>query len=311
MATTFDVFYLGTGPSIDPTEGNSTSENASALVGQTYGSAGDPLVGHISSFSPGSTGFGSGDSTRYDTNNNASSDTFSLDGGADQTVDGLAIYNATITYIDGTTATITAVILQDTAGNLYLAPEFSYNSDQASLEAQPIRSLTLDSVRVAPSGLTADRDDANYDTSDGIVDGTSGNDTMGDGYTDADGDQITANDDQVAAGAGNDTVDAGSGNDTVDGGTGGDSLIGGAGDDSLIGGDGNDTLQGDGSGEVSNQITNGGFDTGTSGWTRTGNVDWDAGFVTLNVDSGSGTLSYGSALTGLDAGDSVNGTGQI
>jgi hypothetical protein len=72
MATTFDVIYLGTGPSIDPTEGDNTSENASALVGQTYGSVGDPLVGHIGSFSPGSTGFGGGDSTRYDTNNNAS-----------------------------------------------------------------------------------------------------------------------------------------------------------------------------------------------------------------------------------------------
>lgn len=311
MATTFDVFYLGTGPSIDPTEGDSVSENASVLVGLTYGTSSDPLVNHIGSFSPGSTGYSGGDATRYDTDNNLSNDTFRIDGGADQVVDGLAIYNATITYVDGTTATITSVVVQDAAGNLYLVPETTYNSDQAALEAAPIRSLTLDSVASNNTSLTADRYAATYDTSDWTVDGTVGNDSMGVGYTDADGDQITVNDDRVLAGAGNDAVSAGAGNDTVDGGTGDDLLIGGDGNDSLLGGDGNDTLQGDGPAVTVNQVSNGTFDTDTAGWTRTGNVDWDAGFVTLNVDSGFGTLSYDTTLTGLDAGNSASGTGQV
>jgi hypothetical protein len=237
--------------------------------------------------------------------------TFRINGGADQTIDGLAVYNATITYTDGTTATITAVVAQDTAGNLYLVPESTYNADQAALEVKPIRSLTMDSVSSNTTSLAANRYAANFNTSDGIVDGTGGNDSMGDGYTDGDGDQITAGDDQVDAGAGNDTVDAGTGNDTIDGGTGNDSLKGGAGDDSLIGGDGDDTLQGDGPGVVSDQVTGGHFIGGTPGWTLTGDVGWDAGNIVLFQDGGSGTLTHDATLTGLDSGNSVNGTGQI
>ncbi|KEP71209.1 hypothetical protein DL1_11210 [Thioclava dalianensis] len=63
MATIFDVIYLGIGVDIDPTEGDNTTDNASALVGNTYGSVGDPLFEHIARFSPGSTGFGSNDPT--------------------------------------------------------------------------------------------------------------------------------------------------------------------------------------------------------------------------------------------------------
>lgn len=69
MPTTFNVFSLGTGPLIDPTEGDHTIENAGALVGNTYGSSGDPLFGRIKSLSPGSTGFGSDDPNVYDTDN--------------------------------------------------------------------------------------------------------------------------------------------------------------------------------------------------------------------------------------------------
>ena len=81
----------------------------------------------------------------------------------------------------------------------------------------------------------------------GVVDGTSGADNLGPGFTDADGDQIDGtdgNNDSIAGGAGNDTVNAGLGNDTVDGGIGNDSVAGGDGNDSLLGGDGADTLSG-------------------------------------------------------------------
>lgn len=82
---------------------------------------------------------------------------------------------------------------------------------------------------------------------DGSVSGTGGNDSIGPGYADAQGDRVDGWDganDTILAGAGDDTVDAGAGNDSVDGGTGNDLLNGGAGNDTLSGGDGNDTLTG-------------------------------------------------------------------
>ncbi|WP_224817173.1 Hint domain-containing protein [Hasllibacter sp. MH4015] len=164
MPTTFNVFSLGTFASIDPTEGNTTAENASILVGQTIGGfGGNALAGNIQSFSPGSSGFGGGTSTVYDMNNAASNDTFRINGGPNQTFDGTSIYNATITYLDGSTATITAVVFQDTVGNTYLAPEFSSNADQAALEAGPLLSVTFDSlVGNSYSGLTGSRESGAY-----------------------------------------------------------------------------------------------------------------------------------------------------
>ncbi|WP_428544758.1 Hint domain-containing protein [Profundibacter sp.] len=96
---------------------------------------------------------------------NNPNDQFSINGGAPQTFDGTAIYNATITYIDGTTATITAVVYQDVNGNTYLAPEFSANADQTALEAGAIRSISLDSLAGNNySGLTSSRETWNYVT---------------------------------------------------------------------------------------------------------------------------------------------------
>jgi hypothetical protein len=146
MPTTFNVISLGVQALIDTTEGNITAENASALVGLTIGDVSNPLWEQTQSFAPGSTGFAGATAVSYDMDNTAANETFTIDGGADQTFDGASLYNATITYVDGSTAVITAVIFQDTAGNTYLAPEFSANADQAALEAGPIRSLTLDSL---------------------------------------------------------------------------------------------------------------------------------------------------------------------
>ncbi|OYU72430.1 MAG: hypothetical protein CFE32_23775, partial [Alphaproteobacteria bacterium PA3] len=70
---------------------------------------------------------------------------------------------------------------------------------------------------------------------DGIVSGTTGDDSMGAGYTDAQGDVIDGWDganDSINAGSGNDTVDAGAGNDTIDGNSGNAQISGGAGKDS-------------------------------------------------------------------------------
>ncbi len=240
LAATFDVFYLGTAADIDPTEGNSASENAGALVGTTFGSIAAPLFNQIQSFAPGTAGFGGGNTAGYDVDNTVTNDQFTIDGGPDQTLDGTAIYNATITYADGSTATITATLVQDTAGNLYLMPEATVNADQAALEAMPIRSLTLNSVSSTPSYAIGDRVAGSYP--DAVVDGTAGNDSMGVGYTDGEGDQITSGDDSIDAGAGNDLVAAGDGNDTIAGGLGDDTIYYGLGDDSVLGGDGADLI---------------------------------------------------------------------
>jgi hypothetical protein len=161
MPTTFNVFSLGVWPFIDPTEGNQTAENAGALVGQTFGSPGNALLNSAATLTPVS--FSGGTVDAYDMNNALSSDTFRINGGPVQTFDGVAVYNATITYINGSTATITAVIFQDTVGNTYWAPELTANPDQTAMEALPIRSLTLNSVNGATfTGLGANRQVWNF-----------------------------------------------------------------------------------------------------------------------------------------------------
>lgn len=158
MPTTFSVFSLGQQAIIDPTEGNTTAENASALVGESFGSAGDPLFDSEATFA--SISHSGGSRNIFDQNQWSSSDQFSIDGSGSYTFDASVIYNATITYTDGTTDTITAVVFQDTNGNTFLAPEFSDNADQAALEAAPIQSLSLDSlVGASYSGMTANRQD--------------------------------------------------------------------------------------------------------------------------------------------------------
>ena len=248
MATTFDVFYLGSHASIDPTEGNDLAENAASLVGQTFGSEGDPLHQKIQEMAPGSTGFGGGNTTAYDQNNSISSDTFTIDGGGDQTFDATAAYDLTLNYSDGTSATITGVIFQDTIGNTYLAPEFSANNDQIALEAKAIESITIDTlVGDLFAGTNGEREAGTYETPDGTIDGTSGDDTIDASYGDVDGDKVDGFDgdnDIIDGGAGDDLVYGGAGNDSIEGGAGNDLLVGGDGDDTLAGGAGADSFQG-------------------------------------------------------------------
>ncbi|WP_232824983.1 Hint domain-containing protein [Primorskyibacter marinus] len=166
MATTFTVFSLGVMPIWDPVEGNNLV--STVAVNQslgTYGSASDPLSFDRHEFSPAGNGFSGGAAGAYDTDNNVSNDQFSIDGGAPQTHDATMLFNATITYEDGTTADISAVLFQDTLGNTYWAPETSANADQAAINAQPIQSLELLSPIYANGStneaynLAADRQD--------------------------------------------------------------------------------------------------------------------------------------------------------
>ncbi len=162
MATTFNVISLGVLPDIDTVEGNNNAENAPALVGMTFGGIGDSLVDDFRVFSPGSTGFAGGQSQRYD-QDNSPAETFRIDGGADQVFDAAVRYTGTITYIDGTTDTADIVIFQDTAGNAYIAPDINASPSQTALEFAAIRSIRIDSVKLAnTSGLVADRQGFNY-----------------------------------------------------------------------------------------------------------------------------------------------------
>ncbi len=140
MTTTFSAISLGQLADIDTIEGNNVAENADALVGQTFGGSDDALLNHFVTVSA------VGDVGSYYDMDNCPDDQFSVDGGTPQTYDGTAVYNATLTYSDGTTAQITAVLVQDVDGNAYLFPEITDNTDQAALEAGPIQSLTLDSL---------------------------------------------------------------------------------------------------------------------------------------------------------------------
>lgn len=158
MATTFTVFSLGVNADIDTVEGNTLAENADALVGSVFGGPDNALFNSAKTFSPGTGGFAKGVDTAYD-QNNTPGENFRINGGSNQTFDSSVIYDATITYTNGSTAKITAVIFQDTTGNTYWAPEFTANSDQAAMEAGPIQSLSLDSLSGANfSGMTGSRE---------------------------------------------------------------------------------------------------------------------------------------------------------
>ena len=138
-SNTYGVIYLGTVADLDPTEGNPVAENANTILNTTFGSSVDPLWSHVGTMSPvGSPG------DYYRTNNNSFTDQFTIDGGSAQTFDSISQYTATLTYTDGTAATLsTAVVFQDSTGKLYLAPKLTNDVDQQALAAKSIRSITL------------------------------------------------------------------------------------------------------------------------------------------------------------------------
>ena len=262
MAQNYEVIFLGTLPLIDTDTDDEIAENAAGILG-TYGSSADPLASHIQNLTAGD--LSEDDNDTYDVDNGGGYDSFRINGGSLQNFDAVAIYNATITYIDGTTATVTAVVFQDVNGNTYLAPEIGNNADQAALTSKPIESMQLTSVQSATGDASGDMaGDRIPGDFKGVVDGTAGGDSMAPGYVDAQGDSITATNDAIYGYGGNDTISGGGGADTIRSGDGNDSIMGsagtgnvsfgdagndtiwnGAGDDSAYGGDGNDLIYAD------------------------------------------------------------------
>ncbi len=168
MATTFNVISLGKNPKIDKKENDGDdAERAHKLVGKSFGGDETPLWAKIQTLSGaddkdvGSNHDDDDDDdhgTSYYDQDNSERNGFHIDGGPEQTFDAVAVYDATLTYADGTTARISAVVFQDTEGNTYLAPELSENADQSALTAQPIVGLELNALLASQTlGLGEDR----------------------------------------------------------------------------------------------------------------------------------------------------------
>ena len=159
MPTTFNVIDLGKQIKIDRDEYDwYEAEKAHKLVGKSFGDTDDPLWAQVKSLSGSDDKDSGGAGTDYYDQDNSEANGFHIDGGPEQTFDALAVYDATITYDDGTTAMISAVVFQDTDGQTYLAPEMSENADQSALEAKPIVSIEFDSLLASSSlGLAENR----------------------------------------------------------------------------------------------------------------------------------------------------------
>ncbi len=170
MPTTFNAIYLGNGGTfnIDPLEGSAVSENAIDLVGLTSGSPADPLFERIVSVTAIDQRGAAG---QLDTNRSVigaqDQVTYTLPGASSPTTavfEGLAVYDATVTFFDGSTGTVTAVVFQDEAGNVFVAPEVAANSDSAVYQGGPIRSIRLNGLVTNDSNLTASRNAADFIT---------------------------------------------------------------------------------------------------------------------------------------------------
>ena len=167
MPLTFNAIFLGNRTTVlDPTEGNTTAENANLFVGQTFGTASQWLAGNWVSFTSVNVG---GTAGVLDQNNNLANDQVQItrDGVTSTfTFDATATFNARITYGDGSqSGRVQLVLVQMTNGDMYLVPSTSGGSVNAALSAGPIRSISLISVNNNNfTGLTADRPLISYVT---------------------------------------------------------------------------------------------------------------------------------------------------
>ncbi|MFN3276691.1 MAG: Hint domain-containing protein [Paracoccus sp. (in: a-proteobacteria)] len=262
--TTFKVLNLGNFSLLDVNETDGIVERAHLLTNQTFGSSGDPLYNKIQTLRPVGNGFDGGTPGSYDYQRDSGQfDQFSINGGGTYNFDAFASMDTTLTYIDGTTATVTGRVFQDAVGNTWLAPPASPGADLDAYQAKPVVAVTFGNVIANNEVMSGARVEAAFVP---VVDGTSGNDLIGPGYqdrvaTDESGSFVSntgrnfinggAGNDEIRGGGGNDWINGGSGddviygnagNDTIFGGTGNDYIVGGSGADKLDGGQGNDTL---------------------------------------------------------------------
>lgn len=166
MSLTFNALYLGMpGVMIDPVENdgggavNQTAENAAALLGRSFGGPGQALADDWVSVTAVDRG---GVAGVLDMNNSRATDQIIVNDGpmaGRQDFDGVAVYEATITYLDGTTAEVQLIIAQMTSGALYALPSpTAGTATNAAMTAGAIQSITLTGVvNAVYAGATADR----------------------------------------------------------------------------------------------------------------------------------------------------------
>ncbi|WP_422376319.1 cadherin domain-containing protein [Roseibium sp.] len=201
VAATYSLIHLGNMADIDTDETNGASENAADLLG-SYGDANTPLYGQTVSATANDT---SGDGVLADNDFEGTAETFTI-GGTDYALDSLQVYDATVTFTDGTTGTFSAVVIQLEGGDVYLAPEYMSNTDSELLSSKPIQGISLDTLTIDNAGMYANRLDTDYQVEGDTLEGGAGNDTL-------------------IGGEAADTLEGGSGNDSLDGGAGNDTAI--------------------------------------------------------------------------------------
>ena len=316
VGSTFTVINLGNYADADPIETDGITDNAGDLS-LTYGGAGAELYNN---FQTAETFDSNLDGNLGDDDNGATPEDIVIDG-TTYNVDSATVYNATVTFTDGTSGAFTAVVFQTTTGDVFLAPELSNNTDNILLTSKPIESVTLGTVSVADTFLAANRLDADYalPASEGTaadadyIDGGAGNDSLlgnagNDTIFGADGaDTILGGDgddnldgDHAFATGGADSIDGGAGDDQIIGDTGNDTLIGGSGNDTIYAGDNDDTVSGDDGNDL--LYGEGGDDFITTG----------AGTDTVFGGAGDDTIQNGEgndSLVGGDGNDSIVASG--
>lgn len=162
MALTWNAILLGTGPDIDTDETSLLTEFT--FAGASVGSAANPISKNIFEFTVSDT---DGDNIWDRDNTPASAETATLTprgGGTTETtqLDSVVVYNSTITYIDGSTANVTAVTIQLPDGRVFVVPEITANADDTAFNLQEIQSITLNSVSSQNTNLVADRQAGNF-----------------------------------------------------------------------------------------------------------------------------------------------------
>lgn len=160
MPLEWNAVYLGTRADIDSDERSNMLEKGESLLG-AYGDAKDELANHIARFTINDADR----DNRWDRDNEAEPEksTYEMDGETHTAVlDSIGVYQAEVTFLDGTTGEISAVILQMMDGKVFLAPEYSDNDDNKLLQSQPIQSLTLKTVLVDNAVLVANRQDTQF-----------------------------------------------------------------------------------------------------------------------------------------------------
>ncbi|MGR3271295.1 Hint domain-containing protein [Thalassococcus profundi] len=150
---------------------------------------------------------------------------------------------ATVTTPSGTStgspvdAEMVWTVTDSVTGERFEVVQFEVESGAATgfytLSEVPLvagRTYTVNAYNSNPNVAAGDIAFNSADYVDGVVDGTSGNDSIDLNYSDAQGESVDgtsyASSDSINAGAGNDTVIGGMGNDTISGGTGNDLLYG-------------------------------------------------------------------------------------